>query len=245
MLKLTKKYRQDYTGEDIVTERAYEGGKWNTTTEHVPNNVINNQISNRAAVFGNGRSRLHMDPRYVINKKSGLLGADSLQTYACNAFFREYTPDFLIVTGDDIADEVIDRGYHGENIVYTRAHISLRYPRAFYLIPYDLYGDAGTMALYIACFDGHKRIYMMGFDGHDTPGINNNIYADTHGYDKLQADMNDAKWVENQLAVFNAYDDVDFVWVTPIGNSPMPDSWKYCMNLRQIPYKLMISEADL
>ncbi len=55
MLKLTSKlYRTDYTGEDIIQERVLQDGEWVSTTEHVPNNVINNQISNRAVVLGNG-----------------------------------------------------------------------------------------------------------------------------------------------------------------------------------------------
>ena len=71
MLKLTSKlYRTDYTGEDIIQERVLQDGQWVNTTEHVPNNVINNQISNRAVVFGNGESRLGFNVNHLLSKKS-------------------------------------------------------------------------------------------------------------------------------------------------------------------------------
>ena len=70
MLHLNSKlYRAGYTGEDIVQERVLTHGVWDTTTEHVPNNVINNQISNRAVVFGNGTGRQGMPIQHILNKK--------------------------------------------------------------------------------------------------------------------------------------------------------------------------------
>jgi hypothetical protein len=57
MLKLNELYRRGYTGEEIIAKRYLENGIWTTVTERVPSNVTNNQISNRAAVFGNGHGR--------------------------------------------------------------------------------------------------------------------------------------------------------------------------------------------
>ena len=245
MLRLSKRYRKNYTGEEIISERVFVDGEWKTTSEYVPNNIVNNQISNCAVVFGNGLTRKRFDPGYVINKKSGLLGSKTLQTYACNAFYRDAVPDFLIVTHTDMAREIADGGFAQNNIVYTRAHISLQFPKVFYLIPIDPYADAGTTAIYIACFDGHKKIYMLGFDGQDTPDYNNNIYAGTACYDHSNVDVSENKWADNQLTVFNTYPEVEFVWVTPVGTSRMPEQWKYCQNLRQIPFSRFVGEADL
>jgi hypothetical protein len=244
MLKLNKLYRKSYTGEDIIAKRYLENGVWTTVTERVPSNVTNNQISNRAVVFGNGISRSKFDPKHIIDHKSGLLGADTLQTYACNAFYRDYTPDFLVVTDRRIADEIVNNKYTN-NITYARVDITLEFPKKFYLIPHDVYADAGTTALYLAAFDGHKRIYMLGFDGQDTPGHNNNIYASTAGYDPVKFNISDEKWVNNQLAVINTYDDVDFVHVSESGRATIPESWKYCTNLRRISYRDMVLEAVL
>lgn len=246
MLKLEgKRYRKDYTGEDIIQERVLEAGNWRSTTEYVPNNVVNNQISNRAVVFGNGESRLGLNANHILNKKSGLLGADTLQSYACNAFYRDYTPDFLIVTSRTIAEELSKTNYPSNNIVYTRVDISLEFPKRFYLIPHDPYADAGATAAYIAAFDGHKKIYLLGCEGQVESNYNNNVYAGTNGYDAKDSDITGNNWEESYRQLFQIYDDVDFVLVTSSGRYATFDSWKDCTNFRQISYRDMVLEADL
>jgi len=56
MQTVKKLYRKDYLGEDVVRDLIYTGGSWAETREYVPNSVINEQISNRAVVIGNGIS---------------------------------------------------------------------------------------------------------------------------------------------------------------------------------------------
>ena len=245
MLNLNKFYRSTYFGENIIAERKLENGIWHMTTELVPNNVNNNQISNRAVVFGNGIQRKSFDVAHLLTKKSGLLGADTLQVYACNAFHRDYTPDFLVVTDRRIADQVVRSGYTHDNIVYARVDLTLEFPKRFYLIPHDTYSDAGTTAIYLAAFDGHKRVYMVGFDNQDTPGYNNNIYAGTLGYDSLRTTISDTKWINDKATVFRVYDDVDFVLVSETGRQTIPEEWKYFSNLRQLSFRDMVLEADL
>lgn len=245
MLKLSKRYRKSYRGEEIIQERFFEGGQWTSVTEHVPNNIINNQISNRAAVLGNGPTRALFDVGHLLKHRSGLLGDKTLQTYACNAFYRDYNADFLVCTDRRIAKEIADSGYTEDHIVYTRVDITLEFPRKFYLIPHDPYADAGTTAMYLAAFDGHKRIYLLGFDGQDGLNHNYNIYAGTNGYDSHTANISDSKWIENAGTVFRTFDDVDFVWVTQYGRQTVPEDWKYCTNLRQINFRDFVLEADL
>lgn len=245
MLKLNKRYRKAYSGEEIIQERVYDSGQWNSVTEHVPNNIINNQISNRAVVLGNGHSRALFDVKHLLKHRSGLLGDKTLQSYGCNAFYRDYTPNFLICTDRRIAKEIADSKYSEEHIVYTRVDVTLEFPGQFYLIPHDPYADAGATAAYIAAFDGHKRIYLMGFDGQDGPNVNWNIYAGTNGYDAKDATVSSVKWIENLGTVFRVFDDVDFVWVTQYGRQVTPENWKYCTNLRQINFRDFVLEADL
>jgi len=244
MLKVAKSYRKDYTGEDIIVERKKEGTHWYETVETVPNAVTNNQISNRAVVIGNSPSRLGFDLAN-LKKYSGLLGADTLQSYGCNALYRDFTPDFLVAVGNEITKELSTSEYVKNNIVYTSAIHLLEYPNKFYLIPYNPYADAGTTAAYIACFDGHKRVYLLGFDEQDSPGQNFNVYAGSNGYDHIDTEILSSKWIDNRLELFTLYNDVDFVWVTPHGRSNIPESHKYCTNLRQISFRDFVLETDL
>lgn len=246
MLQLSKKYRKDYTGEDIIVERHLEDKKWWDQTETIPNMITNNQISNRAVIIGNGPSRLEFNLQH-LKKPQGLLGATTAQTYGCNALYRDFTPDFLISTGNNgIVTEIASSNYVNNNIVYSNAIHLLEHPGKFYLIPYDPYADAGTTAAYIAAFDGHTRIYLLGFDGYDLPGHNNNIYADTNGYDlKWQFEVEGDKLINSRIQLFNTYSDVDFVWVTSYGKSKVPEKLKWCSNHRQISFRDLVLECDL
>jgi hypothetical protein len=244
MLNISKQYRKDYTGEDIITSRTLENKSWTSTTETVPNAITNNQISNRAVIIGNSPTRLDFDLN-ILKHPSGLLGAATLQSYGCNALYRDFTPDFLVAHGNEIVKEISESNYIKNNIVYTNAINLLSYPSKFYLIPYDPYADSGTTAAYIAAFDGHKKIYLLGFQGHDTPGQNFNIYAGTNGYDPQECDLNSDKWPVNLKNLFKVYDDVDWVWVTGNGRTTPPDEYNSCLNFRQISYRDFILEADL
>lgn len=244
MVIIRKKHRRGYEGEEIIVERKYENGNWNTTSEHVPTRLVNRQISNVAVVIGNGTNRLGFDLQ-LLKKPSGLLGRDTVQTYGCNALYRDFTPDFLIAIGNNgIVDEIADGGYTNENPTYSSAVHLLEFPGKFYLIPHDPYADAGTTAAYIAAFDEHKRIYLIGFDGQE-PGWNNNVYAGTKGYDAQTADIDHSEWILNRKQLFDVYDDVDWVWVTPQARNLIPEPLKYCLNFRQIDFRQFVIECDL
>ena len=244
MQAITKGYRQNYTGENIVTSRTYSSGVWADITEYVPNSVTNNQISNKAVVIGNGLSREPLDLQMLKNPM-GLLGTGTVQTYGCNALYRDFNPDFLVAKGNDIIKEIADSGYTDNNIVYTSAIHLLEYPNKFYLIPNDPYTDAGTTAVYLACFDGHKQVYMIGVEGQDTPGFNYNLYAGTNGYDPVKATVSDHKWVADKRVLFDIYSEVDFVWVTMYASEQPPELWKYANNFRLIHWNQFALEVDL
>jgi len=244
MLRLVKKYRRGYTGEDVIVEKRMEYGRWHTVTERVPNRIVNKQISNVAVIIGNGTNRLNFD-LMRLKKLSGLLGSKTVQTYGCNALYRDFSPDFLIAVGNNgIVDEIADKEYTNEHIVYSSAAHLLQFPGKFYLLPYDVYADAGTAAIYLAAFDEHKKIYLIGFDGHE-PNWNNNVYAGTTGYDGKNVHIDHSEWILNHKQVFDVYDDVDFVWVTPLGNNLVPEPLRSCLNFRQISFQTLILECDL
>lgn len=246
MLKLTKRYRRFYRGEDIVVERNYTDGVWHDTTENVPNAVINNQISNQAVVIGNGPSRLSFNLNLIKNHRGGLYGSRTLQSYGCNALYRDFTPDFLVASGNNgIVEEIANSEYTKDNIVYTNSLHTLEYPGKFYLIPHDPYADAGTTAAYIAAFDGHKNIYLLGFDQQDAPGHNYNVYAGTANYDLLKSTVSDARWRSNFRNLASVYNDVNFAFVYPKNTYPLPEQYKGLTNVRVISFNQFALEADL
>lgn len=246
MLPLNKYYRKTYTGENIVVERVYENGRWQDITEHVESAVINNQTSNQAVVLGNGPSRLEFDLRLIKKHRGGLLGSRRLQSYGCNALYRDFAPDFLIAVGtEEIVTEIANSGYTTDHIVYANSNYVTKYPDKFYIIPHDPYADAGTTAAYIAAFDGHKNIYMLGFDSQDTSGFNYNVYAGTYGYDSKTSTILDYKWKLNIRQLATVYDDVMFSFVYQNKNRPMPAEWRDLLNVRAISIMDFAIAADL
>jgi hypothetical protein len=249
MLAVEKLYRSNYVEEDVVVEGALEGQKWTFTSETVSNQVTNNQISNKAVVIGNGLSRNDVDLKKLIGHHSGLLGADTLQTYACNAAYRDLNPDFLIVTSPVICKELATHPYRESHVVYTDHQCMKAHPNKFYLIPHNLYSDAGTIALRTACFDGHRKVYMVGMEGHDKSGYNYNVYAGTNGYEGVHRTKDQVidsnQWARDKAQVMTAYDNVEFFWVTSTGNYNVHPSWKALPNFSQIKVRDFVLNNDL
>lgn len=248
MKKIQRQFRANYEGEEVVTSLVHSGAEWQIGGQFVPNAVINNQISNRACVIGNGISRKGFNLTPVFKHAGGLLGRKKLQTYGCNALYRDHTPDFLVVTGDSatIVKEVADSGYCDKNIVYATAADVQNFPGKFYLTPQDPGWNAGSVATLTAAFDGHKVIYMLGFDSQDTPGYNYNMYAGTNGYQPERGAQAGSQFSDATLkTIFNTYPEVDFVRVMPSKSAAMPELWKDCTNLRQISIREFVLEADL
>lgn len=245
MQSIQKIYRSSYTGEEVITNMSYEGGTWNFERETVNNAVFNNQISNKAVVIGNGLSRKEFNLKLIENHKGGLLAGGALQSYGCNALYREFSPHFLVANGSEIINEIASSGYTNDKIVYANANALLDNPSKFYLIPQDPSWNAGTIATYLACFDGHKTVYLLGFDGVDTTTDGYNVYAGTNCYTTPTQGYSEAFWVQAMLQVFNTYNDVDFVRVMPTKLWYMPEEWKYVPNLRQIDFREFTLEVDL
>ena len=245
MKHLNKIYRSNYQGENIITDLVHKNASWIITKEFIDNSVINNQRVNQACVIGNGISRKDFDLKVVIDHTNH---REKLQTYGCNALYRDHSPDFLVAAGKDsgMPEEIAASGYCADHIVYASAKHIQDFPDNFYLIPQDPDWNAGSMATYLACFDGHKKVFLLGFDGGDTAGANYNIYAGTPHYQNArEAHIATMFFDVTMKKIFDVYHDVDFVRVMPSEYASMPESWKYCVNVRQINFQQFVIEADL
>lgn len=246
MQKLKQLYRSNYAGENIVSTLVLRDGEWNPTTEFVPNQVINTHTTTQAVAIGNGDSRANFNLQLISDHRGGILAVDKLQTYGCNALYRDFTPNFLIAVGDTIISEIASNGYANDNIVYTNAKSLLEHSGKFYLIPQNLSFDAGSLATYMACFDGHTKVFLIGYDQYDDAvGAVNNIYKDTNGYPTSQ-DTQNAKFFSLTLYnVMTTYPQVEFVRVMPESTWWTPPELQPLPNFRQIDYNQFAIEADL
>ena len=78
---------------------------------------------------------------------------------------------------------------------------------------------AGTTALHLACQQGAKEVYMLGFDLSSQNESLNNIYKGTNYYLPTDAKgFNPQNWVNQLLAVFREFKDTQFYWVDPKHN---------------------------
>jgi hypothetical protein len=222
-------YRETYQGEHVVTVLTYKNATWLPEREWVPNAITNIHTTSQAVIIGGGShaSWRHEDQGFDISHlarhKGGLFGADRLQTYGTNKLFKEFSPDFLTIDDNEV-DDILQSDYCDNNIVYAHANPILEHPGKFYLIPQDPSWNAGTIATYLACFDGHTKVFLLGFDGR-------------------QGD--DVFYEKTMKIVFDLYPNVDFVRVAPTPEYYMPDSWKYNVNLRQITFREFVLEADI
>jgi len=229
MQSVKQLYRENYTGEDVVTHLHYRNAQWVASKEWIPNVITTVKTTEQALVIGGGISWKEMyggfDLTHIANHKGGLMGTQRLQTYGTNALYKVFTPDFLVID-DKHAPELAHTDYISQNIVYAHANPIVDYPGKFYLIPQDPAWNSGAIATYLAAFDGHTKVFLMGFDGR-------------------QDGLGDAFYEKTLAKVFDLYPDVDFVRVMPTESFYMPEGWKNCVNLRQIDFRAFVLEADI
>lgn len=245
MQTLKRLYRSNYAGEHVITSLTLGDGEWSHEKDFVPNAVFSTHTTTQAVVIGNGESRRMFDLGHIARHTGGLLAKDKLQSYGCNALYRDFRPDFLVLTGDDITREVAESRYPDDYICYANADTVLKYPGRLYLIPQNLYYDAGSLAVYLACFDGHKKIFLVGFDNYADEEPVNNVYKDTPGYLTSTQTQNGAWFAHSLATVMNTYNDVEFIRVMPTDTYQLPLEWQSITNLRQIDYRGFALEADL
>lgn len=255
MQKINKIIRKDYTGEEITSTGLYINSEWVYQKEFINSPLDNYKPLDIAIVVGNGISRLQFDlSLFMAWRETTPWGARSqwhipknnkkFDTYGCNALYRNYQPKFLITTGQSIVDEVANDEYSNNNVVYASKFDLIKYPGKFTFIPQDPQWNSGALAAYLAAFDGHKKIFLLGFDGIDSKNIAN-VYAGTEGYPAETDNINEEFWVRSLTEVMSTYSDTEFIRVAPTGSYRSPEAWKYCVNYRVVDFRQFVLEADL
>ena len=167
---ITARYRTDYTGEFIITQTVWSGGKKRQRREWVTNPIENQHISGRAVCIASDHDLLHFDYTRLQRHRGGLLGSKKLQTYGLGFVAKQMRLDFTVETDDVILRELMDSHYYQDNIVYTSPRNCLKYPGVFYLTPYNPVLIKHALLLYLAAFDGHKEIFLLGYNQYTDAG---------------------------------------------------------------------------
>ena len=217
------RYRTDYAGEFVILETKWAGGKRDETREWIPNPIENHHLSGRAACIGSNTDRATFDYTRLQRHRGGLLGSKKLQTYGTGAIAQEMRLDFTVETHATGLDKILETNYQQDNIVYTTPRNCIVYPGEFYLIPYKPRLIDMAITLYLAAFDGHTEVFLLG-------------YSDLTNGDSLN-------WHSYVTDVFLAYPGVKFYLVGE--GTHMFDEWVDCFNTQLMTYREFISYCDV
>ena len=216
-------YRSDYAGEFVVVETRWSGGKKTQTREFVANPIENHHISGRAVCIGSDFDAYQFDYTRLQRHRGGLLGSKKLQTYGTGDIALTMRLDFAVETRAPQLVNLKESGYTEKNIVYTTARQCIALPGEFYLIPLaPRLLDIATL-LYLAAFDGHQEIFLLGYN-QETP-------------------VENATWNQQVRNVVDAYPGVKFYFVGEPTN--MYDFWLEPTNTQAMTYRDFIGYCDV
>jgi len=217
------RYRKDYPGEFVISETKWTGGKKQETRVWIENPVVNQHLSGRAAVIGSSESKDRFDYTVLQDHRGGLLGSLVLQTYGVSAIANEMRLDFTVDTDLNNLIPLIENNYTKNNIVYTNSKNCVKRPGEFYLIPYNPLLCTTVLPIYLAAFDGHKEIFMIGYDKETKAGQSN--------------------WIYQVTKIIKAYSGTKFIM---IGNElNMPGEWLSCPNTKCLTFRDFVTYCDV
>ena len=182
-----------------------------------------------AFVLGNGTSRKDINHHNL--KRYGTM-------YGCNALFREFAPDHLVCVDTKMVTEINEAQYqHKHNVWSNRNKLTERTPGIKILEPNKGW-SSGPTALMLASQQGHKVIYIMGFDYvglGDQQETVNNVYAGTKNY----KGVNDratyyGNWQRQTMMCINQFPKTKYYRITKSMNDYIPDHLKDLTNLSHI-----------
>jgi len=225
------RYRTEYDGEFVLINNTIRGGKKHQEREWIDNPITNQHISGRAAIIGNGNSRYHnrttgFNLKNNIEEHAGWhLGRKRLQSYGSEGCWKEMQCDFYVEFDPEKLQEIKNANYQETVSVYTNARNCINDPGEYYLVPYQMRGKSIVIATWMACFDGHSEIFLLGADGLNAQ------------------DEPDEKYIKQMNGVFVDYPTVKFYYVSD--GAKAHDLWRNAINFQQLSYAEFISYCDI
>jgi hypothetical protein len=166
-----------------------------------------------AFVLGNGVSRKGLDLAQL--RQHGKI-------YGCNALHREFVPDVLVATDRPIATAIQESGYALKNEFYTRRPLdnlgALKVPSSYFGY------SSGPIATAIAAIDGHRTVYLLGFDmGPANNNQFNNVYAGTEFYKPNNSSPTfTGNWVRQLIHIVSDFPQVEFIRIHAATTARIP-----------------------
>jgi len=217
-----ERYRRDYDGEFILLETTIRDNQIHQQREWVPNAIVNDHVSGRAAVIGDRFRFGNFTARRLQDHRGGLLASKSLQTYGTADLWQDLRFDFFYTQDDATAQTLHESGYAENTVVYTTTRLCCEYPGSFYPVPYQPVLDQLAQILYLAAFDGHREIFMLGYHAGLAAGTRN--------------------WIANVAEVLRTYAGTRFYVV---GASDVPRVWLENENVSTMDYRRFVSYCDI
>ena len=170
-----------------------------------------------AFVLGNGESRRGIDIDDL--KKHGTV-------FACNGVYRTHRPDFLVAVDPKMILEIAETDYMIHNKVWS--NFNAQYNKHQKILDHcnwfkpSLGWSSGPTALRLACDQGFKEVFILGFDyqGHqDGKSFKfNNVFKDTRNYKRAKDEATFyGNWMNQTKNVLKDFKDIQFHRVIPKG----------------------------
>ena len=220
---ITARYRRDYGGEFVVLETRIANGASNQVREWIPNAIQNHHISGRAAVIGSRTLSHRFQYQRLQRHRGGLLGKKRLQTYGTGDLWHDMKFDFFVSTDRSHIERITQQGYDRRSTIYTNARMCIDHTGRLYLVPFMPQIDVLAMPVYLAAFDGHTEVFLLGYC--------------------LETLAQSRNWISDIDSVFAAYTGTAFVLVGVAGN--MPESWRCHSNVRCMNTREFVSYCDV
>ena len=231
-------YRTEYVGETITG--YHKNGEAYSVFVQPRENIFTPTQSNMAIVLGNGLTKNYNDVQNLIRINSSKLAEGYKLTYACNrAVSDQIKYDYYVLKSRaflaEVSYEKLSQGYLPNNIF-------LDYKENSNLIPFKNYLDAGATAAYLAAFDGHKKVFLFGFDGNLGVGWQT-VYDGVVPYvgNNNKADFD--KWTAYLFEVMKMYPKVEFIRLQLDGQKA-PFEWRNLSNFRDSNLREVVLAGD-
>jgi hypothetical protein len=230
-------YRKDYIGENI----NYIIDKKTVSQFIEPHeNVFAKTNPTSAIVLGNGLTRNYADIKLLLKINSRKLPDGYKLVYACNrAVEDEENYDYYILKQETFMSMAPTNRF---SQIYLPNDIFPKYKDKCNLIPYINYFDSGATAAYLACFDGHKKVFLFGFDGDFGTGWRT-VYDGRDPYTKENTQANVELSQQYLFNVMETYKNVDFYRVQMDGAEP-PASWNSLRNFHNVTKRQAVLAGD-